>query len=128
MQRYDLPGSDHPHGFTIDDEDRLAFVSSEGNATLQVLDLRTMRVIGRHKVGDEPDVLAWDQSWRLLYVASEGGVLSVFWLDGNTLRPAGEVRAPHAHTVSVDPRTHRVYLPLENVNGRPVLRIYEPSK
>lgn len=128
VQRYDLPGSDHPHGFTIDDEDRLAFVSSEGNAALEVIDLRTMRVIGRQKIGDSPDVLAWDPGWRLLYVASEGGVLSVFWLDGNRLRPAGEVRAPHAHTVSVDPRTHRVYLPLENVNGRPVLRIYEPSK
>jgi hypothetical protein len=28
--------------------------------------------------------------------------------------------------VSVDPRTHLVYLPLENVNGRPLLRIFEP--
>ena len=33
----------------------------------------------------------------------------------------------HAHTVSVDPRTHRVYLPLENVDGRPVLRILIPT-
>ena len=41
--RYDLPGSDHPHGFAIDEEGRLAFVSSEGNATLQVLDLRRSR-------------------------------------------------------------------------------------
>src|SRR5438094_5906410 len=45
VARYDLPGSDHPHGFTIDEEGRIAFVSSEGNATLQVVDLRTMRVI-----------------------------------------------------------------------------------
>ena len=128
VQRYDLPGSDHPHGFRIDDEDRLAFVSSEGNALLQVVDLRTMRVIGELKVGDEPDVLAWDPDWRRLYVASEGGVLSMFWLDGTTLRLIGEVRAPHAHTVSVDPRTHRVYLPLENAGGRPALRIYEAAR
>ena len=59
--------------------------------------------------------LAWDASWRRLYVAAESGVLSAFWLDGSTLRPIGEIRAPHAHTVSVDPRTHRVYLPLENI-------------
>ena len=56
------------------------------------------------------------------------GVLSAFWLDGASLKPVGEVRAPHAHTVSVDPRTHRVYLPLENINGHPVLRIYEPMQ
>jgi len=128
VARYDLRGSDHPHGFAIDEEGRLAFVSSQGNATLQVVDLRTMRVIGQHRVGGSPDVLAWDAAWRRLYVASEGGVLSAFWLDGTTLRPLGEVRGPHAHTVALDPRTHRVFLPLENIDGRPVLRVYEPAK
>ena len=127
VQRYDLPGSDHPHGFALAEEDRLAFVTSEDNATLQVVDLRTMHVIASHKVGDGPDVLAWDPTWRRLYVAAEGGVLSAFLLDGTTLVPLGDIRAPHAHTVSVDPRTHRVYLPLENVGGRPVLRIFEAS-
>ena len=128
VQRYDLPGSDHPHGFTIDEPDRLAFVSNEGNAALIVLDLRTMKPIQRLKVADDPDVLAWDPAWRRLYVSAESGVVSAFWLDGNTLEPIGEVRAPHAHTVSVDPRTHRIYLPLENVGGRPLLRVYEPAR
>ena len=128
VQRYDLPGSDHPHGFTLDEDGRLAFITCEGNAALLVVDLRTMKVLQTLKVPDGPDVLAWDAAWRRLYVASESGALSAFWLDGNTLRPIGEVRAPHAHTVSVDPRTHLVYLPLENVNGRPVLRIYEPMR
>ena len=137
VQRYDLPGSDHPHGFALDEPDRLAFVSSEGNALLQVLDLRTMRVIGQYRVGASPDVLAWDPEWHRLYVAAEGGVLSAvgltssvlsaFWLNGTKLESLGQIRAPHAHTVSVDPRTHRVYVPLENVGGRPVLRIYEAS-
>ncbi len=102
-------------------------MSSEGNATLQVIDLRTMRVLGHHSVGATSDVLAWDAGWRRLYVASEGGVLSAFFLDGTTLKPVGEVRARHAHTVSVDPRTHRVDLPLENIDGHPVLRIYTPA-
>jgi DNA-binding beta-propeller fold protein YncE len=128
VERYDLAGSAHPHGFALDEEARLLFVSSEENAMLQVIDLRTMKILAQHKVGQGPDVLAWDPEWRRLYVAAEGGVLSAFWLDGTTLTPVGEVRAPHAHTVSVDPRTHRVYLPLENVDGRPVLRIYEPAE
>jgi DNA-binding beta-propeller fold protein YncE len=127
VQRYSLPGSDHPHGFAIDEPGRLAFVSCEGNAALIVVDLRTMKPVQRLTVGDDPDVLAWDPAWRRLYVASESGVLSTFWLDGGRLRPVGEIRAPHAHTVSVDPKTHRVYVPLENVGGHPVLRIYEPA-
>ena len=126
-ERYALPGSDHPHGFTIDEPDRLAFISNEGNAALIVLDLRTMRPIQQLKVADDPDVLAWDPDWRRLYVSAESGMLSAFWLDGTTLRPAGEIRAPHAHTVAVDPRTHRVFLPLENIGGRPLLRIYAPA-
>jgi hypothetical protein len=35
--------------------------------------------------------------------------------------------AANAHTVAVDPRTHRVYWPLQNVGGKPVLRITAPT-
>jgi DNA-binding beta-propeller fold protein YncE len=128
VKRYALPGSDNPHGFTLDEPERLAFISSEGNGMLQVLDLRTMKVLQTLKVPDDPDVLAWDPALRRLYVASESGALSAYWVDGSILRPVGEMRAPRAHTVSVDPRTHLVYLPLENVNGHPVLRIFEPNR
>ena len=127
VARYDLPGSDHPHGFALDEPGRLAFISCEGNGKLLVVDLRTMKVLSVHTVGDDPDVLAWDPTWRRLYVASESGTLSSFLADGTVLHSAGEIRAPHAHTVAVDPRTHRVYLPLENVDGRPVLRILTPT-
>ena len=128
VQRYDLPGSDHPHGFALDEPGRLAFVASEESGLLQVVDLRTMRVVESRRVGDDPDVLAWDASWRRLYVASESGVVSAFAAEGATLRRLGEMRIPHAHTVSVDPRSHRVYLPLENLGGRAVLRILAPAR
>jgi DNA-binding beta-propeller fold protein YncE len=127
VARYDVPGVQGPHGFTLDELRRLAFVTGEGNATLAVVDLRTMRTTQRLRVGDDPDVLAWDPEWRRLYVASESGVLSSFWVVGDTLLPLGDLRVPRAHTVSVDPRTHRVYLPLESVGGRPVLRVLEPA-
>ena len=126
VAHYDVPGIKGPHGFTLDEVRRLAFVTGEGNATLAVIDLRTMRVTQRLKVGDDPDVLAWDPGWRRLYVASESGVLSAFWATGDTLVPLGDERIPHAHTVAVDPRTHRVYLPLEDVRGRPMLRVLAP--
>jgi DNA-binding beta-propeller fold protein YncE len=127
VARYDLPGSDLPHGFAIDAPGRLAFVTGEGNATLQVVDLRTMRVLSSQRVGDDPDVLAWDAVWRRLYVASESGVLTVFAVQGAVLEKLEELHIPHAHTVAVDPRTHRVHLPLENVGGRPVLRILQSA-
>lgn len=126
VARYDLTVA-HPHGFTLDEPGRLAFITGEGDGKLTVVDLRTMRVLSTHRVGDDPDVLAWDASWRRLYVAAESGVLSTFLVEGNRLRQLEDIRAPHAHTVSVDPRTHHVYLPLENVASRPVLRVLEPT-
>ena len=127
VRRYDLPGINTPHGFALDEEGRRAFVSGEGDGALLVLDLRTMRVIQRLRVGDGPDVVAWDPGWRRLYVASESGVLSEFSAAGDSLLAVGELRAPHAHSVAVDSRTHRVYLPLENVGGHPVLRVLVPG-
>jgi DNA-binding beta-propeller fold protein YncE len=121
--RYALPDAcQGPHGFTIDTAGRRAFVSCEDNATLLVVDLTTMRVTGTLPVGDRPDVPAFDAGWGRLYVASEAGTVSVFDTRG-ALQPMGEYRAPHAHSVAVDPATHLVYLPLENVDGRPVLRV-----
>jgi len=31
-----------------------------------------------------------------------------------------------AHTVAVDPTTHRVFFPLENVHGHPIMRVMAP--
>jgi YVTN family beta-propeller protein len=122
--RYDLDARcQGPHGFLIEATRRLAFVSCEENATLLVVDLRTMAVTATAPGGDQPDVLAFDPEWRRLYVASEAGVVSIFDEQDHALRQVGEYRAPHAHSIAVDPRTHRVYLPLQDVNGKPVLRI-----
>ena len=88
---------------------------------------RTLAVTATYPVDDGPDVLAFDPGWHRLYVASESGIVSIFDERGPELQPVGEYRAPHAHSVAVDPRTHRVYLPLENVDGKPVLRILETA-
>jgi hypothetical protein len=34
----------------------------------------------------------------------------------------------HARTVCVDPVTHLVYFPLENIDGHPILRIMKPAQ
>jgi DNA-binding beta-propeller fold protein YncE len=120
-------GCDAPHGFLVDAPARRAYVSCEDSATLLVVDLTTMRVTDTFPTGDGPDVLAFDPGWGWLYVASESGTVSIFAARDGTLRPVGAYDAPHAHTVAVDPSTHLVYLPLENVDGRPVLRIMSPG-
>jgi len=127
VARYALdPGCQGPHGFLIDASRRLAFVTCEANAKLFVVDLNSMQTTATFPVGDGPDVLALDPGLNRLYVASESGMVSVFAEGGRGLEPAGAYQAPHAHTVAVDPATHLVYLPLENMDGKPVVRIMAP--
>jgi YVTN family beta-propeller protein len=126
--RYDLDADcQTPHGFLIDAPRRQALVTCEDNALLLVVDLRTMLVTTTYRVGDGPDVLAFDPAWHRLYVASEAGVVSVFDVAEHNLTLVGTYEAPHAHSVAVDPSTHLIYLPLENVDGQPVLRILAPA-
>jgi YVTN family beta-propeller protein len=126
--RYPLPGCRESHGLLIDSEHRLAFAACEENAKLAIFDLDAKKMTAIHSVGDDPDVLAFDEGLNRLYVSAESGVITIFDERGRNLEKVGEgFFAPNAHTVAVNSRTHHVYLPLENVDGKPVLRIMLPS-
>jgi len=121
-----LPGIESPHGIALDVKGRLAFFAGEENNKVALVDLTTMKVLATYPVGKDPDVLAFDPGLGRLYVSAESGTVTVFGLGhGKTLTPLGTMFMPHAHTVCVDPETHLVYFPLENVNGHPILRIME---
>jgi DNA-binding beta-propeller fold protein YncE len=128
--RQRLTGIEKPHGVSVDAEHRLAFVAGEDNHTLAIVDLNTMKILATHPIGKSPDVLAFDPGLGRLFVSAESGDVYVYRLRGRDLALEGRFQAPHAHTVSVDPDTHLAYFPLENVGGRPVLRIIEvlPSR
>ena len=127
IARYSLPGADHNHGLLIEPTERLGIIACEGNNKLLVVDMQSMRATASESLGDGPDVLAFDDVLHLLYVASESGVVSMFEEQEKHLTKIGQgFLARKAHSVAVDPQTHRVYFPLQNVNGRPVLRVMEP--
>jgi len=127
IDRYRLPGLENPHGIALDQEDRLAFIAGEENHTLAVFDLKTKKLLSIHQVGDDPEVLAFDPGLKRLYVAAESGTVTIFHLTGQTLRLLGQFQWPHAHSVAVDPTTHLVYFPLQNIGGHPLLRIMRPT-
>jgi DNA-binding beta-propeller fold protein YncE len=126
--RYAMTGIESPHGVALDVADRLAFVAGEENHKLAVVDLTTMKVLATHSVGEDPDVLAFDPGLKRLYVSAESGNVTVFREEGKTLVSEGRESIPHAHTVCVDPDTHLVYFPLQDIDGHPVLRIMEPAQ
>jgi DNA-binding beta-propeller fold protein YncE len=126
--RYSLTGCKGSHGLLIDSENRLAFAACEENSKLVVFDLQSKKATATLSVGADPDVLAFDGSFHRLYVSSESGNISIFDEHDRGLQKVAEgFFAANAHTVAVDSRTHRVYWPLQNVGGKPVLRITVPS-
>lgn len=129
VARYPLPQSCRDdHSLLIDAPARLAFVACDGNAKLLLVDMTDMHVLSVNDVGRDPDVLAFDSGLGRLYVASESGVVAVFGLEGKGLRLLGrKLLAREAHSVAVDPSTHLVYFPLQNVQGRGVLRVMSPT-
>jgi DNA-binding beta-propeller fold protein YncE len=125
--RYLLTGCKGSHGLLIDSENRLAFAACEENSRLVVFDLQTKKVTAILTVGADPDVLAFDTGIHRLYVSAESGIISVFDEHDRSLQKVGEgFFAANAHSVAVDPNTHRIYFPLQNISGKPVLRIAVP--
>src|SRR6516165_3000929 len=79
-----------------------AMIACEGNNKLLVVHMQSMRVTASDSLGEDGDVLAFDDVLRLLYVASD--------------------------SESCPCSRNRVYLPLQNANGRPALRVMEPVR
>jgi len=122
--RMQLPGAQGNHGLLIEPTQRRAFVACEDNLhKLLIVDLETHKVTASFEVGDNPDVLAYDPALEHLYVAAESGILAVFKAS-HAITPIGSgLIGPNLHVVAVDPATHKVFFPLSNVGGQPVLRI-----
>ena len=129
VERYDLAVADHPHGLIISPDKPIGYVACDGDDRLLTIDLTTGRVLARNAIARDPDVLAIDPGAKRLYVAGETGNLSSLDIaDPASPRSLGDVFiGDDAHSVAVDPTSHRLYLPLEDVNGRSVLRVLIPK-
>jgi hypothetical protein len=112
----------------VDPEHRLAFVAGEGNQTVAVVGPTTMKIVATHPIGKSPDVLGFYPGPGRLFVSSESGDVYVYRLRGRDLTLEVHFSMPHPRTVAVDPDTHLAYFPLENIEGRPLLRIIEVAQ
>jgi len=120
------------HGMALDPAHHRAFLSCEGNDLMTVFNLDTHQPISYLPEAQGPDVIKFDPGLGRIYVACYGGAISVFQEeDPNHFRKQEDFPVQHAvHSLAVDIRTHRVYAPEQEVNGRPVSRlvVYEALK
>ena len=126
VARHRVDGCQGNHGMAIDSERRRAFLSCEGNDTLTVFDLDTSRAIAHLPMARGADVVMVDPGLGRIYVACSSGAISVFQMDDPThFRKLEDFLVePKIHSLAVDPRTHRVYAPAEQVEGRPASKMF----
>jgi DNA-binding beta-propeller fold protein YncE len=129
VERIALPGCKGAHGLRIHPDGKSAFIACEENDLLARVDLDGAHGISMGPTGSGPDVLSIDPGLGWLYVAAESGDLTVFDIQRPGVFLIGHDHpGQHAHTVVVDPETHRVFFPLlAGLKGTPVLRIFRPT-
>jgi DNA-binding beta-propeller fold protein YncE len=127
VARHALASCEHPHGFIVAPKGGVGYVACDGNDKLLTVDLATGRVLKKQPVAHDPDVLATDTD--RLYVAGESGNLSTFNIaNASAPESLGDVFvASDAHTVAVDPLSHRLYFALKDLNGHAALRVRVPK-
>jgi DNA-binding beta-propeller fold protein YncE len=131
IKRFDLDsGCSGAHGLRLHPDGKSAFVACEDNNVVLRVDVETGANLAQAQVGNGVDVLAIDPGLSRLYAAAESGDLVVFDISKDGLADIDhEHVADTAHSVAVDPATHRVFFPLvQGSAGTPVLRIMAPRQ
>ncbi len=123
--RYPVGKCKGNHGMALDPEHHRSFLSCEGNELMTVLDLDKKSAIAFLPLPGGPDVIKFDPGLRRTYVACYSGAIAVFHQDdADHYRKVEDFRVQHAvHTVAVDLKTHRLYTPEQEEDGKPVARM-----
>jgi YVTN family beta-propeller protein len=127
--RYPVGKCKGNHGMALDPEHHRAFLSCEGNELMTVFDLDKKSAIAFLPLPGGPDVIKFDPGLRRIYVACYSGAIAVFHQDdADHYRKLEDFHVQHAvHTVAVDLKTHKLYTPEQEEDGKPVARmvVYE---
>lgn len=123
--KYPVGRCEGNHGMTLDGEHHRAFLSCEENELMTVFDLDSHKPIAFLPMAEGPDVIKFDPGLGRIYVACYSGAISIFHEDdANHYRKLEDFKVQHAvHSLAVDPETHRVYAPEQEVDGKPAARM-----
>ncbi|WP_331587047.1 YncE family protein [Candidatus Binatus sp.] len=118
----------HPTGMAIDEQARQLFLGCGGNSRLAVFDLEKHSVVTSVPVGGGPDSVAYDAGLRRIYVTGRAGDLCVVERDSKGAFATVDTIALHfgAHTLAVDPVSHRLYVGYASLLIAPRIAVFSP--
>jgi DNA-binding beta-propeller fold protein YncE len=129
VARYPVGRCQGNHGMALDPRNRRAFLVCERNNLMTVFDLAKHKPIAFLPIPAGGDVVKFDPGLKRIYVACSSGAISVIHEDDpNHYRKLDDFPVQKmVHSLAVDVRTHRVYAPEQQEDGRMVSRmvVYE---
>jgi DNA-binding beta-propeller fold protein YncE len=130
VQRWPLVGCEFPTGVAIDEANRKLFIACGRGAKLAIFDLNLHRVMATVPVGFGPDSVAYDAELHRIYVTGLAGRLSVISQDAaNAYRVTDSVNLHfNAHTLGIDPATHRLIVGYASLFIPPRLAMFTPNR
>jgi YVTN family beta-propeller protein len=130
VQRWALEGCEMPTGMAIDEVDRRLFIACAKSGKLAIFDLNLHHVIASVPVGFGADSVAYDPELRRIYITGFFGKLSV--VSQATPDTYNVVDSVHlhlnAHTLAIDPATHRLFVGYSSLAGPPRLAVFTPNR
>jgi len=128
VQGWPLQGCEAPTGMAIDEIHRRLFIGCNANAVLAIFDLDEHRVVATVPIGMAPDSVAFDSTLRRIYTTGRAGVLVVIQQsDANEYKILDTVHLHYgAHTLTVDPATHTLYVGYAGLVVNPRVAVFIP--
>jgi DNA-binding beta-propeller fold protein YncE len=125
-RRYPLTGCEEPSGLAIDVAHRRLF-SVCGNKVMAVSDPDTGKVIALLPIGQGADGAGFDAGRGLAFSSNGDGTLTVVGeVSGKYEVIQNTETQPSARTMTVDPATHRIYLPAARFGPAPAATTQQP--
>jgi DNA-binding beta-propeller fold protein YncE len=114
LNRWPLAPGQRPNGLAIDAKNRRLYSGCNGNSKMVVMDADKGAVIGTVDIGRGSDGCAFDPEKGLAYSSNggDGTVTVIGEAEPGKFKVVSTIRTqPGARTVTLDPTTHRLYLP-----------------
>jgi DNA-binding beta-propeller fold protein YncE len=119
LKRYSLKPCEEPSGLAMDRKQRRLF-SVCGNGMMAVSDPDGGRVVATPAIGHGPDGAGFDSGLGLAFSSNGEGTLTIVGQTGGQWAPVETVRTERgARTMTIDEKTHRVYLPTSDFGPAP---------
>jgi DNA-binding beta-propeller fold protein YncE len=117
-----------PSGLALDPVQGRLYAVCMGSSQLVVFSVEQHKVIATLPVGGKPDSVALDLARHRIYTAGIQGVMTVIEQNGEDYRILDNIHTHlFAHTLLVDPQSHKVYVTYAALLSAPRIAVFSPK-